>query len=109
MAWIILWSVSVLVSLSYGSYRIYKLYKSNCSNKEYLVNGSMLILYSTLIVGATGLLSIEVNSYHQSLSETSLFWVTLDNFASLLSYLAPFVFAAIGVNMVSHALTSNNA
>lgn len=105
---IIFWSLGVLGCLFYGGYRICKLYKSKLDNINYLTNGLMLIIHSTLIVGATGFLSRAVNKYHESLTEVSTFWIAIDGFSSLLQYLAPFVFAAIGVNMISHALTNKN-
>ncbi|WP_429052146.1 hypothetical protein [Aeromonas rivipollensis] len=108
MLMVILWVFSVLACLGYGCVRIYTMYKLNLTNKEYLTHGFVLITYSTLIVGATGFLSNEVNKYHKSLSYTSDFWIGVELFSSLLQYLAPFVFAAIGVNMVSHALTNKN-
>jgi hypothetical protein len=106
---IIFWAVAVVICLFYGGYHIHKLYVSNLDNKDYLIKGSMLILYSTLIVGATGFLSRAVNAYHESLNDVSMLWITIDGFSTLLQYLAPFVFAAIGVNMISHALTNKNA
>jgi hypothetical protein len=108
MLMVIWWMFSVLVCLGYGCVRIYTMYKLNLTHKEYLTHGFVLIMYSTLIVGATGFLSNAVNKYHKSLSYTSDFWIGVELFSSLLQYLAPFVFAAIGVNMVSHALTTKN-
>mgnify|MGYP006164503145 CR=1 FL=1 len=108
MTGIILWALAVIGCLFYGGYRICKLYQFNLGKINYLTTGFMLILYSTLIVGATGFLSRAVNSYHKSLGDISTFWIAIDSFSSLLQYLAPFVFAAIGVNMISHALTNKN-
>lgn len=106
MLMVIWWVFSVLACLGYGCVRIYRMYKLNLTNKEYLTHGFVLITYSTLIVGATGFLSSAVNKYHESLNYVSDFWIGVELFSSLLQYLAPFVFAAIGVNMVSHALTN---
>lgn len=103
---IIFWTLAVLGCLYYGGYRIFKLYKTGSDNINYLTTGFMLIVYSTLIVGATGFLSRAVNEYHDSLIDVSTFWIAIDGFSSLLQYLAPFVFAAIGVNMISFAITN---
>lgn len=107
---IVLWVLGVSVLVFYGSRRIHRLYVDESKLKEkFYKQGFILIFYSTLIVGATGILSASVQDYMISNAKVSVFWVSIQSIAELLRYLAPFIFAAIGVNMISHAVTSKNA
>lgn len=102
-----LWLVSLLGCIFYGAQRIHKTYKSDKIDRhENYRNGFALIMYSVLIVGVSGFLSVSITEYQLTLPENSYFWVGIGGIADLTKYLAPFVFAAIGVNLVSHAITS---
>lgn len=63
-------------------------------------------MYSGPIVGISGFLGASIIEYQVTLAENSYFWVGVSGIAELTKYLAPFVFAVIGVNLVSHAITS---
>ncbi|MNJ52476.1 hypothetical protein D3C77_478120 [compost metagenome] len=101
------WLASLIACIFYGSCRVHKTYKSNVIDRhENYKNGFALIIYSVLIVGVSGFLSSAIMEYQLSIPETSYVLIGVSVVADLTKYLAPFVFAAIGVNLVSHALTS---
>ena len=104
---IILWLVGIVISVGYGGYRVYKLYVlTQIDNAKYLKNGFMLIMYSVLTVGVASFLSSTISEWMVEQPSVSMFWVVISSGADLLKYLAPFVFAAIGVNMISYAITN---
>ncbi|WP_152987049.1 hypothetical protein [Stutzerimonas nitrititolerans] len=107
---IIGWLIGLVGCVGYGAYRIFKLYSEPVIEaRTYMENGIMLIVYSALVVGAASFLSAAITKFQLTLTEPSLFWIGVNTIGELLQYLAPFVFAAIGVNMISHALTAKNA
>ena len=107
---IIGWLIGLVGCVGYGAYRIFRLYtKPGIDSRTYMENGIMLVTYSALIVGATSFLSAAITKFQLTLTEPSLFWIGVNTIGELFQYLAPFVFAAIGVNMISHALTAKNA
>jgi len=104
---IICWFIGLCGVIFYGFKRVFNLYKAESpTNRDYLIQGTVLILYSTLAVGTAQFLSQSTDEYNAGLSELSGLWVTVGLLAVYIKYLAPFVFAAIGVNMVSHSLTN---
>lgn len=109
MSSIIFWFIGLLAIMFYGGMRIFSLYKSNCpSNKEYLKQGTILIFYSTLAVGAAQFLGDACTAHIGETSKPSLVLINIGLLAAYLKYLAPFVFAAVGVNMVSYAVTNKS-
>jgi hypothetical protein len=96
-----------MASIFYGAIRIHRTYKSpHIDRRENYKNGFTLIIYSVMIVGISSFLGASIMEYQLSLPENSYFWIGISGIAELTKYLAPFIFAAIGVNLVSHALTS---
>lgn len=67
--------------------------------------GIMLITYSALIVGCVSFFKAALSELPKISGELSFFLLAVKSIGELFQYLAPFVFAAIGVNMISHALT----
>lgn len=107
---VIFWLLAIIICVGYGGYRIYQLYVlPNVENAKYWKNGFILIMYSVLTVGVASFLNTAISEWMMTQSNVSTFWVAVSSATDLLKYLAPFVFAAIGVNMVSHALTNKNA
>lgn len=103
---IIFWAICLIACVGYGSYRIRKLFTGEVVDvTEYMKHGTMLIAYSALVVGAASSLKAAITKHQLSAGEISMFWISVQSISELLQYLAPFVFAAIGVNMISHALT----
>ncbi|MHC8356592.1 hypothetical protein ACYZTL_15560 [Pseudomonas sp. LB3P81] len=101
------WLASLIACIFYGAGRIHRTYKSEQIDRhENYKNGFALIIYSVLIVGVSGFLGASIMEYQLSLPEASYLWIGISEIADLTKYLAPFVFAAIGVNLVSHAMTS---
>ncbi|WP_040306570.1 hypothetical protein [Agarivorans albus] len=109
MVSVVLWLIGLIAIIFYGGKRVYALYKAEKPpNGEFLKQGTILIFYSTLVVGAAQFLNDATTTYNVNTPEVSQFWILVGLFASYLKYLAPFVFAAIGVNMVSHSLANKN-
>lgn len=107
MLTVFFWLASLMACIFYGASRVHTTYKSQQIDRhENYKNGFVLIIYSVLIVGVSGFLSTSIMEYQLSLPNSSYFWIGINGIADLTKYLAPFVFAAIGVNLVSHALTS---
>jgi hypothetical protein len=107
---VILWLLAIITCVGYGGYRVYKLYVlPNVDNAKYWANGFILIMYSVFTVGVASFLNAAISEWMMAQSSVSILWVAVSSATDLLKYLAPFVFAAIGVNMVSHALTNKNA
>lgn len=104
---VILWFFGLIIVMFYGGRRVFSLYKlKNPPNSEYLKQGAILIFYSTLAVGSAQFLNDAVTAYIIKKSDVSLLLINIGLLANYLKYLAPFVFAAIGVNMVSYAITN---
>jgi hypothetical protein len=104
---IIFWLAAIIICVGYGGYRVYNLYVlTNIDNAKYLRNGFILIMYSVLTVGVASFLNAALSKWMLDQPSVSMFWIAIVSATDLLKYLAPFVFAAIGVNMISYAITN---
>ncbi|MCO7627160.1 hypothetical protein NJC08_12100 [Pseudomonas fluorescens] len=107
MASILLWLTSLLACIGFAGARVHKTYTSEAVfRKANYKNGFILVIYSALIVGTSGWLGDAIQQYQLNAPEISYYFIILSLIVELTKYLTPFIFAGIGVNLISHALTS---
>ena len=106
---ILFWTIALLSPIYYGTTRIVALYKNPPAAQEakgrFAENGGFLIFYAVLIVGTSGFLEAAIIDYFKQNLHPNLFLIGIKVVAEGLKYLAPFVYAAIGANLCSQALT----
>ncbi|EOX4926133.1 hypothetical protein ACFKIW_004654 [Vibrio alginolyticus] len=106
MSKILLFSgLGILVCAFYICYRLHNFYnEQHPTKKQYLENGFWVIIWAVILVGISGMFSNELGNTHSSQTEFSYTSSLIESFSDLLQYIAPLVFAAIGVNLVCYAL-----
>ncbi len=102
---IIGWVLALAAVVWFGSSRLITLYRTPpCDHEQYLKSGGWLIWYATLTVGSASFLSSAISEHQLMLGRASYWWAGVGLAADYFRYLAPFVFAAVGVNFISHAI-----
>ncbi|WP_213940404.1 hypothetical protein [Pseudomonas sp. dw_612] len=102
------WLAALLACIWFAGARVHSTYTSDAIvRRTNYKNGFTLIFYSALIVGTSGQLGDAINKYQMAVPDISYVLIVLGLIVDLTKYLTPFVFAGIGVNLVSHALTDD--